>query len=95
MSGDPYQILGVKRDATQSEIQSAFRKLAKKLHPDLNPGDKSAEERFKQASAAYELLGDEEKRGRFDRGEIDMTGAEKAPRNFYQQYASAGGADDP
>lgn len=95
MSGDPYQILGVKRDATQSEIQSAFRKLAKKLHPDLNPGDKSAEERFKQASAAYELLGDEEKRGRFDRGEIDMTGAEKAPRNFYRQYASAGGSDDP
>jgi DnaJ-class molecular chaperone len=91
MSGDPYEILGVKRDASQKEIQSAFRKLAKKYHPDLNPGDKKAEERFKEISTANEILGDEEKRKRFDRGEIDMSGAEQAPRNFYREYANADG----
>ncbi|MGO7785736.1 J domain-containing protein, partial [Rhizobium ruizarguesonis] len=74
--------LGVKRDATQKDIQSAFRNLAKKLHPDLNPGDKKAEERFKEISAANEILSDEEKRGLFDRGEIDITGAERAQRNW-------------
>jgi DnaJ-class molecular chaperone len=95
MSQDPYELLGVKRDAPQKEIQSAFRKLAKKLHPDLNPGDKKAEARFKEISAAYEILSDEEKRGRFDRGEIDMTGAEQAPRDFYRDYASASGAGNP
>jgi DnaJ-class molecular chaperone len=88
MSGDPYEILGVKKDASQKEIQSAFRKLAKKYHPDLNPGDKKAEERFKEISTANEILGDEEKRKRFDRGEIDMSGAEQQ-RNFYREYASA------
>lgn len=95
MSQDPYELLGVKRDATQKEIQSAFRKLAKKLHPDLNPGDKNAEARFKEISAAYELLSDEEKRGRFDRGEIDITGAEQAPRSYYRDYASASGPGGP
>jgi len=95
MSQDPYELLGVKRDATQKDIQSAFRKLAKKLHPDLNPGDKSAEERFKEISAANEILSDEEKRGRFDRGEIDMSGAERAQRNYYRDYASASGPGDP
>lgn len=91
MSRDPYETLGVKRDASQKDIQSAYRKLAKKLHPDLNPGDKAAEEKFKSVSAAYALLGDEEKRGKFDRGEIDATGADKAPpRDFYRDYASAG-----
>ncbi|MGO6902140.1 DnaJ domain-containing protein, partial [Rhizobium ruizarguesonis] len=95
MSQDPYELLGVKRDATQKDIQSAFRKLAKKLHPDLNPGDKKAEERFKEISAANEILSDEEKRGRFDRGEIDITGAERAQRNYYRDYASASGPNDP
>ncbi len=90
MSRDPYELLGVKRDATQKEIQSAYRKLAKKLHPDLNPGDKDAERKFKDISAAYGIVGDEDKRGRFDRGEIDVTGAEQAPRNFYRDYAGAG-----
>ena len=90
MSRDPYELLGVKRDATQKEIQSAYRKLAKKLHPDLNPGDKDAERKFKDISAAYGIVGDEDKRGRFDRGEIDATGAEQAPRNFYRDYAGAG-----
>ncbi|QRM55217.1 J domain-containing protein [Sinorhizobium sp. BG8] len=90
MSRSPYEVLGVARDAPQKDIQSAYRKLAKKLHPDLNPGDKSAEEKFKAVSAAYSLLGDEEKRGKYDRGEIDETGAEAAPRHYYREYASAG-----
>jgi DnaJ-class molecular chaperone len=92
MSGDPYEILGVKRDAAQKDIQSAYRKLAKKLHPDLNPGDKQAEEKFKQISAAYGIVGDEEKRARFDRGEIDGAGTEQAPRSYYRDYASTNGA---
>ncbi|XAZ20494.1 J domain-containing protein (plasmid) [Sinorhizobium sp. B11] len=91
MSQDPYELLGVKREATQKEIQGAFRKLAKKLHPDLNPGDKKAEAKFKEISAAYEILSDEDKRGRFDRGEIDITGAEQAPRSYYRDYASSNG----
>ncbi|CAN7526076.1 DnaJ domain-containing protein [Pararhizobium sp. LjRoot235] len=95
MRHDPYDILGVKRDATQKDIQSAFRKLAKKHHPDLNPGDRPAEERFKEISTAYELLSDEEKRARFDRGEIDISGAEQAPRHYYRDYASASGPSDP
>jgi curved DNA-binding protein CbpA len=73
VSDDPYAVLGVKREATQDEIRKAYRQLAKKLHPDLNPGDKAAEEKFKQVSVAYDLLGDPEKRARFDRGEIDAS----------------------
>ena len=69
MNEDPYAILGVKREATQDEIRSTYRRLAKQLHPDLNPGDKQAEEKFKQVSGAYDILGDPEKRGRFERGE--------------------------
>lgn len=88
----PYETLGVSRDATQKDIQSAYRKLAKKLHPDLNPGDKGAEDRFKAVSAAYALLSDEEKRGKYDRGEIDETGAEAPPRHYYRDYASSGEA---
>ena len=74
MSADPYGLLGVSKDASQEDIQKAYRKLAKKLHPDLNPGNKTAEEKFKQVTAAYDLLGDPEKRGRFDRGETGVAG---------------------
>lgn len=95
MSADPYELLGVKPDASQKEIQTAFRKLAKKLHPDLNPGDKKSEERFKEISAANEILSDEAKRARFDRGEIDITGAEEAPRQYYRDYAPQPGTTDP
>ena len=95
MSRDPYEILGVKRDASQRDIQNAFRKLAKKYHPDLNPGDKKTEDQFKDISAANEILGDVEKRKRFDRGEIDMTGAEQHPRNFYRDYASTESSGGP
>ena len=93
MTSDPYELLGVKRDASQKDIQAAYRKLAKKLHPDLNPGDKAAEEKFKSVSAAYALLQDEEKRARFDKGEIDGSGAEQAaPRSYYRDYAAQPGA---
>lgn len=89
-SRDPYEILGVKRDASQSDVQKAYRRKAKKLHPDLNPGNKQAEQDFKDLSAAYEILGDEEKRSRFDRGEIDATGAERPERRYYRDFADAG-----
>src|SRR5919106_342779 len=88
---DPYQILGVARDADQDTVKKAFRKLAKKLHPDLNPGNKKVEQEFKEANAAYDLLSDPQKRARFDRGEIDASGAERPDRSFYRAYAEGGG----
>ena len=87
MPADPYEVLGIAKDAPQSEVQKAYRRLAKKLHPDLNPGDKKAEERFKEISAAYAVLGDADKRARFDRGEIDASGAEQPTRRYYRDGA--------
>jgi DnaJ-class molecular chaperone len=87
LAADPYETLGVKKDASQADIQKAYRRLAKKLHPDLNPGNKKAEEEFKKVSAAYDLLGDSEKRARFDRGEIDASGAERPRQRFYRDFA--------
>jgi DnaJ-class molecular chaperone len=89
---DPYQTLGVAKTATQDEIQKAYRRLAKKLHPDLNPGNKAAEEKFKALSVAYDLLSDPEKRARFDRGEIDASGQEMPQRRYYRDFAEGGGA---
>src|SRR5919199_1670765 len=92
MPETPYDILGVKRDATQEQIRSAYRRLGRKLHPDLNPGDRSAEERFKRLSAAHDLLGDPDKRARFDRGEIDASGAERPQQtHFYRDFAGHAG----
>lgn len=71
---DPYSILGVTKSADASAIKSAYRKLAKKYHPDQNPDDPKAKERFAEVSAAYDIVGDEEKRRGFDRGEIDASG---------------------
>ena len=76
MANDPYQELGVPRGANQDEIRKAFRKLAKEFHPDKNPGDAKAEERFKRVTAAFDILGDADKRKKFDRGEIDADGRE-------------------
>ena len=92
MSEDPYKVLGVARDASQDAIRKAYRKLAKEAHPDLNPGDKKAEDRFKSISAAYDIVGDADKRARFDRGEIDASGTERpSQQGFYRQYADADG----
>ena len=77
MAGDPYKELGVSKGASADEIKKAFRKLAKDLHPDKNPGDKAAEDRFKRVTAAFDLLGDAEKRAKYDRGEIDADGREQ------------------
>ena len=77
---DPYKTLGVEKTATEEDIRKAYKKLAKKHHPDLNPGDKAAEDRFKDISAAYALLNDPEKRRAFDAGEIDEQGQPKPER---------------
>jgi DnaJ-class molecular chaperone len=88
---DPYEVLGVARGASAAEIKSAFRKLAKKHHPDANKNDSKAASRFSELNAAYEIVGDAEKRKAFDRGEID---AEGKPRfQGFGPGAGAGGTD--
>jgi DnaJ-class molecular chaperone len=95
LAGDPYQELGVARGATADEVRKAFRKLAKKHHPDANPGDKTSEEKFKRLSAAFDILGDVDKRRKFDAGEIDADGRETAraygPNPFAEGQGAAGG----
>jgi len=86
---DPYKVLGVDRTASADAIKKAFRKLAKKHHPDLHPNDKRAAETFKEINAAYDLLSDPVKRGRFDRGEIDASGAERA-YTYHEGFAGGG-----
>ena len=86
---DPYEILDVAPTASADDIQKAYRKLAKKLHPDLNPGNPEAEEKFKEVAGAYDLVGDAERRGRFDSGEIDAAGAERPRQNYYRDYATS------
>jgi DnaJ-class molecular chaperone len=94
LSDDPYAILGVRNDASPEEIRKTYRKLARKLHPDVNPGNAEAEEQFKNLSRAYDLLNDPEKRARFDRGEIDISGVERPRQRYYRDFAeqSAGHA---
>jgi DnaJ-class molecular chaperone len=87
MLDDPYDTLGVAREATAADIRLAYRKLAKAHHPDLNPGNAKAEERFKAVAAANEILSDPAKRRQFDAGEIDASGAPARPPG-YEHYAS-------
>jgi DnaJ-class molecular chaperone len=84
---DPYETLGITKSATDKEIKDAFKKLARKVHPDLHPGDKEAEAKFKSISAANDLLKDKEKRRKFDAGEIDASGAERPQERFYRDFA--------
>ena len=86
MASDPYTVLGVPRSASSDEIRKAFRKLAKQNHPDTNPNNKAAEERFKQISGAFDILGDAEKKKKFDAGEIDNDG-----RETFRGFAGGGG----
>lgn len=85
---DPYSILGVSKTASADEIQRAYRRLAKTHHPDLNPGDKVAEEKFKEITAAHELLGDADRRARFDAGEIGADGTERPEHRFYRDFSA-------
>lgn len=89
---DPYKTLGVERSASAEDIKRAYRKLAKRLHPDLNPGDTKVEQQFKEVSQAYSILSDAEKRKKFDRGEIDASGQDTGwgDRGFYRRYAESG-----
>ena len=87
---DPYDVLGVPKSASQKDIKSAFRKLAKKYHPDQNPDDPKAKERFNDANQAYEIIGEEPKRKQFDRGEI---GADGKPR--HEGFSAGAGGGDP
>jgi len=86
---NPYDVLGVAKSASPKEIKAAFRKLAKQHHPDQNPDDPKAKDRFAAVNQAYEILGDEKRRGEFDRGEID---AEGKPRFAGFEGAGAGAA---
>ena len=88
---DPYEVLGVAKNASAKDIKSAYRKLAKKHHPDQNPNDPKAKDRFAAANQAYEIVGDEKNRAAFDRGEIDGDGK---PR-FQGFEGAAGGGGDP
>jgi len=92
---DPYEILGVARTAAPDDIRQAYRRLAKKLHPDLNPGNKESEERFKEVSGAHELLSDPDKRRRFDNGEIDASGSERRKQRFYKDFAAEAAPGHP
>jgi DnaJ-class molecular chaperone len=92
---DPYEVLGIARSATSDDIRKAYRLLAKKLHPDLHPGNKQFEERFKEVSIANDLLSDETKRKRFDSGEIDASGAEKPRQQYYKDYAAEAAPGHP
>ncbi|WP_171124560.1 MULTISPECIES: DnaJ C-terminal domain-containing protein [unclassified Ruegeria] len=91
MSDDPYSVLGVAKDATAAEIKKAYRRIAKECHPDLKPGDAEAEAKFKAAAAAYDLLKDPDTRARYDNGEIDASGQERAQKQYYRDYAEAAG----
>jgi DnaJ-class molecular chaperone len=84
---DPYQVLGLSRSANEAEIKKAFRRLAKQHHPDRNKEDPKAKDKFAEVNAAYEILGDKDKRSKFDRGEIDAEGKDR-----FQGFGAGRGA---
>ncbi|HAA92014.1 MAG: molecular chaperone DnaJ [Rhodospirillaceae bacterium] len=88
---DPYSVIGVGKSASPDDIKKAYRRLAKELHPDLNPDDKVVEQRFKEVSAAYNLLSDPEQRAKFDRGEINADGSAAYENAFHRAYSQGGG----
>jgi len=88
MNKDLYQVLGVAKTASEAEIKSAYRKLARKYHPDLNKDDKNAAEKFKEISNAYDIIGNAEKRKKYDNGEIDSDGK---PTGFGAGFGNASG----
>ncbi len=88
---DPYSTLGVAKGASEADIKKAYRKLAKELHPDTNRDNPKAAERFSQVTAAYDLLSDKEKRGQFDRGEIDENGQPRNPFAGGNPFGGGGG----
>jgi DnaJ-class molecular chaperone len=103
---DPYDVLGVSKNASDAEIKKAFRALAKKHHPDTHGGDSGAQKRFQENSAAYDILGDKEKRTKFDQGVIDANGNPRgfdpgaggfghggSPRDFHFSWGDAEGAE--
>jgi DnaJ-class molecular chaperone len=85
---DPYEVLGVSKSASEAEIKKAFRTLAKKHHPDTTKGDANSKQRFQEVNTAYEIVGDKDKRAKFDRGEIDASGN---PRGFDPRGGGGGG----
>lgn len=91
---DPYTVLGVKRNASAADIKSAYRKLAKRYHPDTNKGDAAAEAKFAEASTAHDILSDKEKRAQYDRGEIDADGKPQFS-GFGGPGGMGGGGFDP
>lgn len=100
MARSPYEVLGVARGASEADIKKSFRRLAKKLHPDANKSDPKAAARFSEINSAYEILGDEEKRKAFDRGEIDAEGKPRFtghpgfdPRAGAGRHPSSGGGE--
>ena len=100
MTKDPYKLLGITKGATDAEIRKAYRGLAKKLHPDVNPGDAAAETRFKEITAAYTLLSDKDLRARFDSGQVDASGQQQNPfgggfgQGGFQRTGGGPGATD-
>jgi len=86
VAGDPYKELGVSKGASADEVKKAYRKLAKELHPDKNPGDKITEDKFKRVTAAFDILGDKDKRAKYDAGQIDGDGNEQ-----YRGFGGSGG----
>lgn len=88
---DPYEVLGLPKTATAAEIKSAFRKQAKRCHPDTHPGDKKKAQQFREISAAHEVLSDKQKRAQYDRGEINADGSPRAQQRQYQHAGQRAG----